>query len=332
MSTQIQSWFESARWGVFAHYLPSAAGQDVARNMTVDNWNRLVDGFDVNGLADQLGDLKAGYYSITIGQRAGYCCAPNATYGEIVGPELNWFSRRDLIADLADALERKGIRLMVYLAALPPRAPAIAEKFQLKKAGKEIEYESFSRLSDEDPDLPITPSQELWEDVIREWSLRWGSNVSGWWIDCAYQKFLEASFGGVPNFSSFARAMKAGNPESLVTFNKGVLHAGQHKLERYSIADDYTAGELTDALPLFWSWDKDPSGYQTREDFDLIPHTLGFLGDFWGAGEQPRLPDELVVGFTQYMNQHSGVCSWDVPPMANGLIPEPFVKQLSRLS
>jgi len=44
-----------------------------------------VDGFDVNGLADQLASVGAGYYVITLGQNSGYFCSPNAAYDGFVG-------------------------------------------------------------------------------------------------------------------------------------------------------------------------------------------------------------------------------------------------------
>ena len=40
-------WFKKAGWGVFTHYLTGA-------NMSVEEWNRRVDAFDVPGLVKQL--------------------------------------------------------------------------------------------------------------------------------------------------------------------------------------------------------------------------------------------------------------------------------------
>ena len=45
----------------------------------------LVDGFDVERLAEQLESVGARYYLITIGQNSGYYLSPNATYDRFVG-------------------------------------------------------------------------------------------------------------------------------------------------------------------------------------------------------------------------------------------------------
>ena len=56
--------------GVFTHYLTTP-------ETTADEWNRRVDGFDAQGLADQLAEIGARYYFITLGQGSGHYCAPS---------------------------------------------------------------------------------------------------------------------------------------------------------------------------------------------------------------------------------------------------------------
>ena len=85
-----------------------------------EEWNRLIDGFDVEKLADQLTKVKAHYLFITLGQNSGHYLSPNATYDRLVGIRPSKCSRRDLVADLYKALEPKGIKLLVYLPAGAP--------------------------------------------------------------------------------------------------------------------------------------------------------------------------------------------------------------------
>jgi hypothetical protein len=47
----------------------------------------------------------------------------------------------------------------------------------------------------------------------------WHRNVHGWWIDACYYPEKMYYFDDEPNFRSFARALKAGNPDSLVSFS-----------------------------------------------------------------------------------------------------------------
>src|SRR5437764_667222 len=60
------AWMLTARLGVMTHYL----GDWIARRdhpnqkMTVDEWNDLIDHFNVEALADQIHSTGAGYYII----------------------------------------------------------------------------------------------------------------------------------------------------------------------------------------------------------------------------------------------------------------------------
>jgi hypothetical protein len=105
-------WFHEAGWGVMHHLCFHAPTE-----MSAAEWNRLVDNFDVNGLAAQLAEVGAGYLLFTIGQGSGHYCAPNDTYDRIAGVKPSKCSRRNLIVDLADALSERGIAMMAYVAA-----------------------------------------------------------------------------------------------------------------------------------------------------------------------------------------------------------------------
>ena len=87
-------WLRDARWGVMTHFL--AEWMAPAAHKSVEDWNKLVDGFDVQGLAGQLQSAGAGYYLITIGQNSGFYISPNATYDRLTGIKPSKCSRRDL--------------------------------------------------------------------------------------------------------------------------------------------------------------------------------------------------------------------------------------------
>src|SRR4030042_1101394 len=74
------AWMKEARWGVMTHYLADWKAREAKEQMTVEKWNSMVDHFDVEGLAEQMKSVGAGYYLITIGQNSGYYLSPNATY------------------------------------------------------------------------------------------------------------------------------------------------------------------------------------------------------------------------------------------------------------
>ena len=92
------AWMREAHWGLMTHYLSDWQAQVHGLTMSVDEWNKLVDGFDVDLMARQLQTVGARYYQITIGQNSGYYLSPNAAYDKIVGIQPSKCSRRDLVS------------------------------------------------------------------------------------------------------------------------------------------------------------------------------------------------------------------------------------------
>jgi hypothetical protein len=82
----------------------------------------------VNGLADQIKSVGAGYLVLTIGQNSGYYACPNPAYDRLVGIQPSKCSRRDLIGDMAQALHKRGIKLIAYLPSGAPSGDAEARK------------------------------------------------------------------------------------------------------------------------------------------------------------------------------------------------------------
>lgn len=321
-------WFRDARWGVFFHYLSELHLPQEAHESEegIGLWNDRVDQFDVGGLVRQLKESGAGYFFLSIGQNSGYFCAPNATYDRLVGRQPSRLSRRDLVSDLADALGLAGIRMMVYLPSMAPCRDARAVRSLRCTPPWELGFPPECTFSDDarTTDERLTEFQQHWEAIIREWSLRWGRRVHGWWIDGCYFGDRMYNASDAPNFRSFAEAMKAGNPDSLVAFNAGV----KNPIVSVTESEDYAAGEVSNTLPT------------NGEEPCVIPvgrwvnsaqyHLLSFLGGVWGRGT-PRFTDAMVVAYTRYVNSWEGVVTWDVPHTARGLIAEPFMKQLRGL-
>lgn len=289
------AWFLESRFGVFMHYL---SDKDAS---SPEEWNRLIDNFDVEGLAAQLQRAGARHFFLTLGQNSGYYLSPNKTYDALVGYTPSHCSRRDLVADLARALETKGIALLVYLpAGAPDRDETAMTRLQWTKgAHRNREF------------------QAKWESVIREWSQRWGTRVKGWWFDGCYWPNTMYRTPDSPNFESFAAAARAGNPNALVAFNPGVVNP----IHSVTPHEDYTAGEINDV-------DKVKLGY--RDGAQL--HMLSYLGSAWCAGAQPRYPDSEIAAWTRSLVSRGVVVTYDVPRLPNGLIPEPFVAQLAKIA
>lgn len=329
-------WFKAARWGLMFHYLASPASSRDPSPLTAEEWNRRVDSFDVPGLAAQVAGTGAGYVLFTLGQNSGHYCSPNATYDRLSGVSPSKCSRRDLPGEIADALRPHGVRLLAYLPShAPAQDPAACVGLRCTPPWDAKAWGFGEPLpGSESTDERLTEFQWNWEAVIREWSLRWGDRVSGWWFDGCYHADRMYRHADALNFASFAAAARAGNLDSLVAFNPGV------KIPIVSVTEheDYTAGELAGALQVDGYA---PGGYGPLRERVLAPgaaadaagaqlHVLTFAGGYWGRGE-PRFPDELLSGYTHTVNACGGVVTWDVPVSDSGVIPRPFIEQLQRL-
>jgi hypothetical protein len=304
-------WFADAGWGAFAHYLTSA-------EMDAATWDQQVAAFNVDGLAYQLASARVPYFFITIGQNSGHYCAPNATYDRLTGIAPSRCSKRDLVADLAAALSDRGIKLCAYLPAGAPAAHPEAAAALGWEWGYEGEWPHWH--SGPTTGKRLAAFQEKWEAIIREWAERWGDQVHAWWIDGCYFADDMYRHNDAPNFQSFGAALRAGNPDALVAYNPGV----GTPIVCHSTDEDYTAGEISEALPVC------PGPFIARGDHQARYHILSYLGSAWGTGS-PRFSDDLAAAYTVEVVGKGGVVTWDIPIGANGLLPQPCVNQLAAI-
>ncbi|MBN1674010.1 MAG: hypothetical protein JXR37_23370 [Kiritimatiellae bacterium] len=230
-------WFAKHGWGVFCHCLTKP-------ETTVDEWNRHVDSFDTSRLAEQLRSVNAPYFVITLGQGSGHYCTPNETYDRIAGLAPSKCAKRDLVADLYDALHPLGIDLLLYAPAEGSWADMEARK------GLGMPHHWCDGPWHWEPGkhwlyFRWVPFLRNWEAICREWSLRWGTKIRGWWIDGCYSPEFRYPESEEPNFKSLAAARRAGNPDSILAFNEGVRTPVTHITPH----EDFTAGEINYALP-----------------------------------------------------------------------------------
>ncbi|MEI6500227.1 MAG: hypothetical protein WCP21_04280, partial [Armatimonadota bacterium] len=208
-------------------------------------------------------------------------------------------------------LKPRGVDLLVYAPAGSPAADPIA----MEKLGWEWGYEGgWPNGYSVRTGKRLAEFQLKWEAVLSDWSRRFGDKVRGWWIDGCYFADEMYRHPDAPNFFSFADSMRAGNPDSIVAFNPGVLYP----IITMTEAEDYTAGEINECD-------------QVKCEGRWVEHAqwfmLSYLGQTWGKGPI-RYSDEQALGFTKDAIAHEGVVAWDVPIQPSGLIQPEFVEQL----
>ena len=339
-------WMRDAKFGVMLHYLADPSNAENSAADSVEEWNRRVDDFNVPALVKMLQEVKAGYLLFTVGQFSGYYCSPNATYDRIVGIEPSRCSNRDLIAEIAEALVPTGIKFMVYSMVTGPmwhreavEALGFTPPWDASK-WKAVPGSYHNRIG---ADSRLTQAQRNWEAIITEWSTRWGKKVHGWWLDACYYPEKMYYFDDEPNFRSFARALKTGNADSLVSFNPGVMVPPRVLSE----CDDYLAGETNVlitpckyhpfkryydiASPVENAYGSPERLAEEQARCSAQLQILTYLGEYWCRGTMPRYPDALALEYTKYINSLEGTVTWDVPLSSAGVVPDVFVKQLATI-
>ena len=342
-----KEWFKSRKWGVFNHYLSPLQMEDYkyTKGKKLLSWDETVNSFDTDAYAKTVNDMGAGYVVFTMGQSSKYWCAPNSAYNQITGYKTGEAcSTRDLIADLIKSLEKYDIPLFLYTTGVGPSDD--------KQAGERM---GLRRLTIEDhvDDKFI----RHWSMVLREYSLRYGKGVKGWWIDGCYD------YIGYNDeyLAIFKEAVTAGNPDALVAFNNGTENKNPfdekfkqfynendchiRKLEKvedalltglydtegymetavekqYRKADDFTAGERDEF-----------NFYPSGEEIPPVWHILSFLGHLSGADSyklpyQPngsgwwglgsRYSAEYMRDYVKKVNDLGGVVSIDIAIFRDG--------------
>ena len=301
-------WFSRAGYGVFVHYLEKFQNNpDKLHSLgRKTSWDECVREFDTERFAEAMMEAGAGYVFFTMLQQTHHLIAPNAAFDRLTGHAPGEAcATRDLVEDLWQSLNRRGIPLMLYWTGDgPSMCPQCVDAMGMTR--------------------PVTEAWlEKWASVIEEYSRRYGGKVKGWWVDGSYVKHGNLQYDD-RKLGFMARAMKAGNPQAIVAFNDAESFV---TMKPYSVHDDYLAGERNDfnARPgSRWL-----GGYQW--------HFLTFLGAKenglpygWGEPGVCLTPKELINSVYD-ITEKGGVVSIDVMLFRDGSVDRSQLETLRRL-
>ena len=277
-------WLSRAGHGVFTHYL-SSLQNDFGRNSQGKNssWDEAVDAFDVEAYATSAAETGARYAVLTLTQQSRFVLGPNSVYERFTGyAPGEGTSNRDLVLDVHAALAKRGLRLMLYWTCDGPALDSQAHEGlgwpELASADCPFSNCSAGLCECEVPQAFLS----RWPAVLREYAVRYGDKVSGWWIDGCFRRpygYNETSL------KPYHDAVRAGNPHAILALNNGVHHPiGSGAGDRISVWEDYTAGESDDFTEVPASrFVSGPPSDPTAPNVTAQWHTLSFLGPQWAA-------------------------------------------------
>ena len=281
--------------GVFQHHLFKAAPASFAE----------MEKTNPKAMAEQLSRLGVDYFCLTLNQCDASFLCPNDTFEDLCGYRRGERCfQRDVPMELADALAAKGIRLLLYTTGTPPRG----EKRIVDGIG-------YAYVGENKDPLYTRQGAENWAKCLREWSLRYGRKVSGWWLDGCYT-WLGFDKPEVGAGALFAEALKAGNPDAVVTFNPGI------GLKAHSPAEDYLAGEINE--PFFkactgrWA-----EGRQW--------HLLTYLGAPLAMPQPLRYTDAAWIDWIRPVLRRGGCVTIDCGNSPTGELPPLKARQIGTI-
>lgn len=297
-STNRTDWFYEAGFGLFVHWTAYSLPESGEKK----DYFRAVEDFDIDTFVRQVVDSGAKFLFFTTSHADMKLPFPLPELDEILPGHT---ASRDLIGELADRLEPHGIRLMLYFNGEGSTTP---------------EWQELTGFRTD----PATHAEYCYR-VTEAISRKYGKKIHGWWIDCCYEPPICGGRGTRYDYKRYADCLRAGNPDSLVTFNFRGTEPWGCEWGRNII--DFQAGEENDIGPLP---DGRFSGESGAEWFALC-----WMDDYWvheKAGvPTPRYDDETVLNYIREICARGGIFAYNTAPYQSGHISAPAYAQLKWL-
>lgn len=277
-------WFADAGYGMWFHFL----NLTVPRKGPPIPYEQAINALDVKKLAQTVVDCGPRYLIWAVNHGYPTCPAPIKSWERL---HPGWTTKRDFLGELADALGKHGIRLMLYM-----NCPGIGRLVQ--QNGTALDLPEYSEAE---------YATQLC-DVFREFGDRYGTRVAGYWFDSWFQ--TTESYPNLPHEALFD-AVKTGNPDRMVSLNYWAFPIETEW-------QDYWSGEITDlpAKPFKARYIRRGAGqglqghsairfdapwYHIVQDkpMDLPRYTADQLADYIRTCQADRVPVTLGVGIYQ---------------------------------
>lgn len=203
-------WLQKTAYGLMFHW----TSQSVQPDGSIKNFEDAVNDFDVEQFANMVEETGAGYVLFTIGHAESYCPAPIKSWERIHPGQT---TQRDLIEEIANALNKRGVRLLCYLHG------PLAFKFP-RNPGEENHQAFVANFA----------------DILTEMGNRYQDKIAGYWFDSWYHIFER--YPAVP-FEEFYGATKVGNKDRIICLNPWIY-------PDVSPWQDYWSGEVQELIGL----------------------------------------------------------------------------------
>ena len=183
------TWLQQAGFGLMVTWTPDTWPRHGDRQP----YEQAVNAFDVPAFVQQVADTGAGFVVFITAHAHMTIPAPCQALDQILSGRT---TKRDLIAEIATALEQRHIKLFLYYHM------GSASDVEWLKATKFFATDSTTLFAN-------------WTAIIEELGRRYGTRVSGWWFDDGMATY---SWHQAP-WQQLYQSSKVGNPQRLVGLN-----------------------------------------------------------------------------------------------------------------
>jgi hypothetical protein len=177
-------WMRKAGYGLMFHW----TSQSLPEKGPHKSYAEAVRDFDVPAFTDMVENTGAGWVYLTVGHAESYCPAPVKAW-EKLNPGQT--TKRDLLMELADELNKRNIKFMFYFSG------------RMAHVGKVTLHEYM----------------ENYRKLLSEFGERYGEKCAGYWFDGwsqGYQKYPDF------DFEEFMQLCRIGNPNRVYCLNTWV--------------------------------------------------------------------------------------------------------------
>jgi hypothetical protein len=309
-----------AKFGIFMHYqYRILLGTSIRTKpqfpkdseMTAAGWNQFVDGFDVQGFARQMADAKVGWVIFCLDDHYyAWPCAPSEKFDEFTGyGPGEKCSRRDLIMEVADALNAHGVKMIVYTAVL---------NGYMKE--KKVTAGLLDDGNNQTP--PSAESRKRRLAILKEYADRYKDKIAGWWFDGVEQN----PYGEKPDdWTTVGEIVRADNAHAVIAFSNGNNEQGLMRkgVDNYTGGDTWSKQDLTKLTPK-----------QKPPQNGILWHGKIYCGNVYhGQGESNQFMDQELIDWIKTVNEQGGICTLDWPfNPKTGLLKDFGLDQLKRVA
>jgi hypothetical protein len=280
-SRESVDWLIKSNYGLMFHW----TSESVQPDGTIKSYEEAVNQFDVEKFAQMVEETGAGYVIFTIGHAESYCPAPIKSW-EKRHPGKT--TKRDLILEIADALNKKGVRLIAYING------PLAFKLNVKGEPTAMEKQDFVLN---------------FKEMLSEIGNRYGNKIAGYWFDSWYQIFEE--FPEVP-FKEFNRASKLGNKNRIICLNSWIYPS-------VTPWQDYWAGEVASPIEI------PTDGFMKNGPVTDLPYqALLIMEPYWvqqtSEMPEPRFDAKTLTNYIKECNKNKGAVTINLGIYQDGTV------------